>query len=322
MKEEEALNVNYRRIGQTDLYCTGVAIGTWGIGGDFWGDVDDEESIRTIRAGLDAGLNIIDTAPIYGKGRSETVVGRAIQGYDRSKLILATKVGMTFQGERSRDSSRTAVLREIDDSLRRLGTDYVDLYQVHWPDADTPFEETFTTLDEIRKSGKARYIGVSNFSPEQLEEAARYCPISSVQPPYSLLDRAIEADLLPYSREHGLGVLTYGSIGAGALTGKFKQRPVATTKDKRANFYPHFSPENWPKTEHLAAFLGEIAQEHDCPTVHVAINWVLKQPGVSVALVGAKNPEQARMNAGAAEWSLTDEENARIQAAYERIMAQ
>lgn len=200
-----------------------------------------------------------------------------------------------------------------------MGTDYIDLYQVHWPDLDTPFEETFTELNKLREEGKARYIGVSNFSPAQIDEAAKYCPIVSVQPPYSLLKREIEKDVLPYCIEHDMGVLSYGSIGAGALTGKFKEKPVFKEDDERASFYTFFQEQNWPKTKQMIDTLEEIASSHGKPTVHAAINWVLKQKGISVALVGARTPEQVRMNAQAADWELTDEENAKILQAYDKI---
>ena len=174
---------------------------------------------------------------------------------------------------------------------------------------------------DLRESGKARYIGVSNFSPEQIDEAAKYCPIVSVQPPYSLLKREIEKDVLPYCIEHDMGVLSYGSIGAGALTGKFKERPTFEDGDKRGEFYEFFNEQNWPKTKAMIDTLEEIASSHGKPTVHAAINWVLKQKGITVALVGARTPEQVIMNAQAAEWELTDEENAKIEAAYAKIFA-
>lgn len=312
--------MEYRKLGSSDLNCSVVALGTWSTGGDFWGPVDDNMSIDAIRAGLDAGINVIDTAPIYGRGHSEEVVGRAIEGRKRDEIILCTKVGIPFTQQFSRDSSAKAINIEIEDSLRRLGTDYVDLYQVHWPDPNVPFEETFTALRKLCDAGKARYIGVSNFSIEQIEQAQKYCPIVSVQPPYSLLERNIEQGLLPYCAEKNIGVLTYGSIGAGALTGKFKERPTVKGGDKRASFYQFFSEERWPKTALIAEVLETIAKGRACPTVQVAINWVLKQPGVTVALVGVKNPEQARMNAGAGSWSLSDEENAVILNAYDEIM--
>jgi aryl-alcohol dehydrogenase-like predicted oxidoreductase len=289
------------------------------MGGDFWGKSDDDASIDTIRASLDAGINTIDTAPVYGNGHSEEIVGKAIKGRKREDIIIATKCGIDIVGKTGRNSSPELLYKEIDASLKRLGTDYVDLYQVHWPDPNTPLEETFTALSKIVESGKVRYVGVSNYSPEQMEEASKYCEIVSLQPPYSLLQREIEDEILPYCIEKGIGVLSYGSIGAGALTGKFKTRPIFNDDDRRDKFYDFFSEENWPKTAALVDVLREIADSRGKPVVHVAINWVLKQEGITVALVGARTPEQAIMNAGAGEWSLSDEENKMINDAYDRI---
>ena len=304
--------MKFRKLGQSDLNCSVIGLGTWGMAGSFWGKVDDDQSIATIRAGLEAGINLIDTAPVYGDGHSEEVVGRALEGLKREDIVLATKCGrFTCETEKIR--------QELETSLKRLKTDYIDLYQVHWPDDKVPFEETFGELDNMRKQGKIRYIGVSNFSVEQTEEASKYCQIVSTQPQYSLLVRDIEKDILPYCVEKNIGILSYGSIGAGALTGKFKEKPVFKEDDERASFYTFFQEQNWPKTKQMIDTLEEIAASHGKPTVHAAINWVLKQKGISVALVGARTPEQVRMNAQAADWELTDEENAKILQAYDRI---
>ena len=304
--------MKFRKLGQSDLNCSVIGLGTWGMAGSFWGKVDDDQSIATIRAGLEAGINLIDTAPVYGDGHSEEVVGRALEGLKREDIVLATKCGrFTCETEKIR--------QELETSLKRLKTDYIDLYQVHWPDDKVPFEETFGELENMRKQGKIRYIGVSNFSVEQTEEASKYCQIVSTQPQYSLLVRDIEKDILPYCVEKNIGTLSYGSIGAGALTGKFKEKPVFKEDDERASFYTFFQEQNWPKTKQMIDTLEEIAASHGKPTVHAAINWVLKQKGISVALVGARTPEQVRMNAQAADWELTDEENAKILQAYDRI---
>ena len=311
----------FRKLGNSDLNMSVITLGTWGMGGDFWGKVDDELSIATIQAGLDAGITTIDTAPCYGAGHSEEVVGKAIKGRKREDIILATKVGLDIYNDNRRDSSAKKIQVEVEESLTRLGTDYIDLYQVHWPDDKVPFEQTFGELAKMQKEGKIRYIGVSNFSPAQTEEAAQYCQIVSTQPQYSLLIRQIEEDLLPYCREKEIGVLSYGSIAGGALSGKYKDRPVLAENDERASFYEFFREENWAYTRAMLDVLEEIAQAHGRPTVQAAINWVLKQPGITVALVGAKTPEQAVMNAQAADWALTDEENAKIEAAYQKIFA-
>ena len=163
----------FRKLGKSDLNMSVITLGTWGMGGDFWGKVDDAQSIATIQAALDAGITTIDTAPCYGSGHSEEVVGKAIKGRKREDIILATKVGLDIYNDNARNSKASKIREEIEESLQRLGTDYIDLYQVHWPDLDTPFEETFTELNKLRESGKARYIGVSNFPPEQMDESAK-----------------------------------------------------------------------------------------------------------------------------------------------------
>ena len=306
--------MQFRKLGDSDLNCSVIGLGTWGMSGDFFGTADDAQSIAALQAGLEAGINFIDTAPVYGDGHSEEVVGKALKGRARDSYILATKCGrFTCETDKIRE--------ELEVSLRRLGVDCIDLYQVHWPDDKVPFADTFGELDKMRKEGKIRYVGVSNFSPAQTEEAAQYCQIVSTQPQYSLLTREIEKDLLPYCREHNIGVLSYGSVSGGALTGKYKERPVFGKDDRRYEFYEFFNEDKWPMTQAMIATLEQIAKEHGKPTVHAAINWVLKQPGVTVALVGARTPEQAVMNPQAADWSLSEEENARILAAYDKIFA-
>ena len=202
--------MKFRKLGQSDLNCSVIGLGTWGMAGSFWGKVDDDQSIATIRAGLEAGINLIDTAPVYGDGHSEEVVGRALEGLKREDIVLATKCGrFTCETEKIR--------QELETSQKRLKTDYIDLYQVHWPDDKVPFEETFGELENMRKQGKIRYIGVSNFSVEQTEEASKYCQIVSTQPQYSLLVRDIERIFCPTVWKKNIGILSYGSIGAGGI---------------------------------------------------------------------------------------------------------
>jgi aryl-alcohol dehydrogenase-like predicted oxidoreductase len=316
----EAEFMQYRQLGNSDLQCSVVAIGTWAIGGT-WGGTDDEQSIAAIRAGIDAGINLLDTAPPYGNGHSEIVTGQAIKGI-RDKVIIATKCGnyTRFSDNPVDDIEPGQFRKQLEASLKRLDVDYVDLYQVHWPHF-TSFEMGFRELNELREEGLVRHVGVSNFSGEQMDFCAQFCPIVSLQPPYSLLDRRIEAEILPYCVEKNIGTLTYGSIAAGALTGKYTDAPTFNVQggDPRGRFYDFFSADNWPKTAAVVEVLKEIAAERERPTVQVAINWVLKQPGVTVALVGVRTPEQAVMNAGAGNWALSDEEDARIKAAYDKI---
>lgn len=306
------------RIGSSDLIVSAVGAGTWAMGGDFFGAIDDKQCVDSLCASLDNGVNLIDTAPIYGKGHSEELVGQAIKGR-RDKVVLCTKVGLIFGDPKGRTGhclQPDAIEFEIEQSLRRLGTDYIDLYQIHWPDPATDIEESMATLMRLKKEGKIRYIGVSNFDVPLLERTLACGEIISTQPQYSLLDRDIEKDVLPFCRDHNLGVLSYGSLAAGVLTGKFKEVPKAEAGDKRANFYPFFKEPMWSQTQQLLVTLRAIAEEHNKPMTHVAINWVSQQPGMSCALTGSKNPGQAAMNAAAGQWDLTADELARINAAY------
>ncbi len=205
----------------TNLTPSRIGLGTWAIGGWMWGGTDEAESIRTIHAALDRGITLIDTAPVYGFGHSEEIVGKALaEGGRRAGVVLATKVALNWKDEQPfRNGSRARVMKEIDNSLRRLRTDVIDLYQIHWPDPNTPIEETAGAMAELLQAGKIRAIGVSNFSPAQMDAFRAVAPLHAVQPPYNLFERAIEADVFPYARRHGLAMLAYGSFAAGYFRG-------------------------------------------------------------------------------------------------------
>ena len=292
------------KLGNSDLIVSTVGAGTWAMGGDFFGAIEDQKCIDSLCASLDHGVNLIDTAPIYGRGHSEELVGKAIKGKDRSKIVLCTKVGLPFGDHpyagTGRCLKKEGIMFEIDQSLRRLGTDYIDLYQIHWPDKNTEIEESMEALLKLQEMGKIRYIGVSNFD-------------------VPLLERDIEADVLPYCCEKNLGVLSYGSLAAGVLTGKFKEVPQAEKGDNRANFYPFFKEPMWSQTQELLKVLKAIADEHEKPITHVAINWVAQQKGMTCALTGSKNAEQAIMNAAAGDWDLSAAELKKIDDAYDSI---
>ncbi|MBQ9593473.1 MAG: aldo/keto reductase [Lachnospiraceae bacterium] len=322
--------MRYKKLGSSDLEVSVVALGTWGIGGDSWagsGTVDDRQSIEALRAGLDAGINLIDTAQPYGYGHAEEVVAEAIRGY-RDRVIVATKC-VSYQDEEHHYHKdwRPEVLRaQIEGSLRRLKVDTIDLMQVHWPDPEHSFEAAFEELAKMQEEGKFRYLGVSNFNGPLIDEAKKYCEIVSLQPPYSLLNRGIEKEILPYCLENGVGVLSYGSIAGGVLSGKFKERPVYSTgngdnfkRDVRAAFYPYYSEEEWPKTCALLDVMREIAAKNDVPVVYVAIGWSLHHPAMTTTLVGARTPEQAVMNAAAGDFVLPDEDYQKLTEACNRI---
>ena len=312
--------MRYLQLGSTGLRVSAVSLGTWAMGGDYWGPIDEQQCIDALRAGLDHGINCIDTAPIYGHGYSETIVGRAIQGRKREDIIIATKCGVP--GPNARNTSRASILKEIEGSLTHLGTDYIDLYQVHWPDPNTEPAETMDTLLDLKRQGKIRFIGVSNFGIPLIEAYRALGPIDSLQPQYSLLERKIESDLLPYCHKENIGVLTYGSLGAGLLSGKYTQAPKVEEGERRAVFYKFYQEPYFSKALELVETLRQVADAHDCPISQVAINWVAQQPGVTTALVGCKTPAQAIENARAGEWSLSTEELCLITEACDRIVNQ
>ena len=295
-------------IGKSGIMVTPITLGTWAMGGDFWGVTDDQLCIDALRAGLDAGINIIDTAPVYGAGHAEELVGKAIKDVKREDVVIATKFGVGGLGpkgaERGNDASKEAMLFELDRSLKLLGTDYVDLYQVHWPDPDTPIEETMEALNEVKKAGKIRAIGVSNFDIPLLEAAMKISQIDSVQPQYSLLVRDIEKEYLPFCIQNSIGVLSYGSLGAGMLTGKYKEPPKEDKTEHRSMFYPFYKEPLFSKALKLIESLKVIAEKNGRTVGQVALNWVISQQGMTTALVGCKNPEQAVQNAQATQWAL------------------
>jgi aryl-alcohol dehydrogenase-like predicted oxidoreductase len=291
-------------------------MGTWAIGNDFWGYVDDDQSVRAIQAGIDAGINFIDTAPAYGAGHAEEVVGRAIAGR-RDEVVVATKVGIIrTENDFVRNLTPESVRQEVDDSLRRLGVDTIDLYQIHWPDPKTPISETMEELKKAQEAGKFRYLGVSNFNIKQMDELREFGTLVSLQPHYSLLKRDIEGKVVRYCIDNTIGIVNYGTLAGGILTGKFREIPDFEEGDNRYKFYPWFREPVWSKVQSLLDVLREIAEDRRVPVAQVAINWTTQQPGITSSLVGAKTPEQAESNAGAADFELTQKELDRIAEAH------
>jgi len=311
--------MQFRRLGNSDLKVSVVGLGTWAMGGDFFGEVDDEQSIRTIQTAIDNGINLIDTAPAYGAGHSEEVVGKAIQGR-RDDVVIATKVGILRDGERFLNNLKPESIRqEIDDSLRRLNVDVIDVYQIHWPDPNTPIEESLNELLKIHEAGKFKYLGVSNFKPRLMDQVREITDIVSLQPHYSLLRRDIEKSVLPYCRENNIGVMSYGTLAGGILTGKFTEIPDFSEKDRRSDFYNYFQEPVWGKVQQLMNVLFDIAEKYNRPVTQVSIEWAFQQDGVTSALVGAKTEEQAITNAGAGDKSLSDKDLQKVEKSYSKI---
>jgi aryl-alcohol dehydrogenase-like predicted oxidoreductase len=285
-------------------------MGTWAIGGDMWGPADEATSVRAVRAAVDAGISLVDTAPIYGAGVSETVVGKALEGI-RDRVFLATKCGLgRVDGRIVRDLSPDSIRAEIDASLQRLGTDHVDLYQCHWPVTDTPVAETVGVLEEIRQAGKIRFWGLSNYEAPMIEQALAAGTPASLQSEYSAVRRDVEASELPLCRDRGLGFLAYAPMAGGLLTGKYDPDappPTFPASDARSFFYTFFSEPGWSEVGPTVRAVLSVARELGAPPAHVAVAWVLEQQGVTCALVGARTPEQAAENARAADLEVSQE---------------
>jgi aryl-alcohol dehydrogenase-like predicted oxidoreductase len=306
------MNMKLTEIAGTSLKVSPVAIGTWAIGGWMWGGTDEAESVATIRAALEHGINLIDTAPVYGFGRSEEIVGKAIGGGRlRSDVLVATKAGLQWDGERvSRNASRARIMREVDDSLRRLRTDYIDIYQVHWPDPLVMIEETAEAMLTLLKQGKIRAIGVSNFSVLQMERFRRVAPLHVLQSPYNLFERGIETDLLPYCRENKIAMLGYGALCRGLLSGRMRADTVFDGDDLRRSDPKFIEPRF---AQYLAAVtrLDRLAQRFGKRVIHLAVRWMLDQ-GIMTALWGARHPNQLQPVDEVLGWSLDPSVRAEI----------
>jgi aryl-alcohol dehydrogenase-like predicted oxidoreductase len=292
-----------------------IGLGTWAMGGIQWGGADDDESVRTIQAALDRGITLIDTAPAYGFGHSESVIGRAIaeRGH-RDQVVLATKAGLEQRGEALfRNSTRKQIFEEIEVSLRRLRTDYIDLYQVHWPDLDTPYEETAKALLDLKQAGKIRAIGVSNYSIEAMEQFRRVAPLASAQPPLNLFERDAQRDILPWCLKNAVATLTYGALCRGLLSGAINEATKFKGDDLRKTD-PKFQPPRFAQYLKAVNLLEQYASERYGKSVLVlAVRWVLDQSGVSVALWGAAHPHELDPLNYILGWHLDDDARAHIE---------
>lgn len=301
--------MKYKTLGNSDLKISIVGLGTWAYGNDTFGQVDDQQSIKTIKTAVNAGINLIDTAPAYGDGHSEKVVGKAIKDI-RDKVVIATKCGTHREGSKYiRDLSPKQIRKEIEGSLKRLNIEQIDLYQIHWPDPNTPLTASVNELIKLKEESKFKYLGVCNFDVKLLKKITGLTDIVSLQPQYSLLKRDIETKTIPYLIKNNLSSLSYGTLGGGILSGKYKKRPeFEDEKDNRSSFYPFFRKENWEQTQELISLIKEIAASNNITPAQAAISWVVNREGITTALVGAKTEKQARENAAAADFKLSRNE--------------
>lgn len=311
--------MRYKHFQNAGVDVSELAVGTWAIGGDNYGPVDREASIQAIRTMIDNGVNLVDTAPCYGNGYSEKVVGEALAGGYRDKVLISTKVGLvTSPNGYDRDSSFKNIMREVESSLYNLKTDHIDFYFVHWPDMNTPFAETMSALELLRKQGKIRFIGVSNFTTEMIEECEKYGKVDVQQPPFSMVDRTF-TDLMKWGAARGIDSMTYGSMGAGILSGKYRTTPDFPEGDTRLTFYDYFREPKFSKVQELLMVMDGIAEAHGKPVGQVALNWSTQKDYVGCALVGVRSDAHAIENCSAYDWSLTDEEIATLDAKLDEL---
>jgi aryl-alcohol dehydrogenase-like predicted oxidoreductase len=298
-----AVETDFVDIPATSLLVSRVALGTWAMGGWMWGGTDQRESIATIRAALDQGINLIDTAPVYGFGTSEEIVGAALEGM-RKRAVIATKVGVEWRdGKVNRNATRARILQEVDASLRRLRTDYIDIYQVHWPDPRVPVEETAEAMRLLYEQGKIRAIGVSNFSVAEMERFRRVAPLHVLQSPYNLFERSIEAEILPYGRANHIATFGYGALCRGLLSGRMHPDTTFDGDDLR-RIDPKFQAPRFLQYLEAVRQLDLLAQgRFHRSVIHLAVRWMLDQ-GISVALWGGRHPKQVEAALGVAGWSL------------------
>ena len=306
-----------RKLGNSDLQITPVGYGAWAVGGSgwqfAWGSQDDKDSIAAIHRSLELGVNWIDTAAVYGLGHSEEVVGRALKSWSGPRPYVFTKCGLRWdaKGQAQKVLSAGSIRGEVEDSLHRLSVDVIDLYQIHWPpDPDSPaLEEGWSTLAALQREGKVRWIGVSNFSVQQIKRAQAIAPITSLQPPYSLIHREIEEDVLPYCLHKGIGVIVYSPMASGLLTGAMtRERAARLPQDDWRKGHPDFSEPNLSRNLALVERLREIAKRHNRSAGEVAIAWALHHPAVTGAIVGARNARQAEGVMRAGDLRLNDKE--------------
>ncbi len=328
--------MEYRKLGKSDLEVSVVTFGAWAAGGWMWGGTERKDSIQAIQKAYDLGVTSIDTAPIYGQGASEEIVGEAIKNISRDKVQILTKYGMRWneaKGDfafKSKDNdgndidiykyaAKNSIIKECEDSLQRLGTDYIDLYQVHWPDTTTPIAETMEAVATLIKQGKVRHAGVCNYNADQVREAQKYIDLVSNQVPYSMVKRDIEKQVVPYCIENDISILAYSPLERGLLTGKLKPGHHFAEGDHREALY-FFKDENIKRTNLFLDSMKAMGQEKNATLAQLVIRWTIEQPGITIALVGARNAEQSVQNAKAVNIKLSREEIEFINEELEKLV--
>lgn len=315
--------MEYRQIGNSDLILSSITFGAWAIGGWMWGGANKDDAIEALHAAIDAGISTIDTAPVYGFGQSEQLVGQAIKG-KRDKIQILTKYGLQWNDIKgqyyfktiSNDgkpldiykySNKESVIKECETSLKNLGTDYIDLYQIHWADPTTPVQETMEAMEILLKQGKIRYAGVCNYDATLVSEALKYFPIISDQVPYSMVNRHIEEELIPRCQKNNVGILAYSPLQRGILTGKMVKGYHFNNGDTRP-MTAYYREPNYSSILDFIETLRPLADKHKATVGQVVINWTLQQPGISSALVGARNKSQVLDNIKALDFTLSAKE--------------
>jgi len=327
--------MEYRKLGNSDLNVSVVTFGAWAAGGWMWGGTERSEAVKAIRAGFDYGVTSIDTAPVYGQGTSEEIVGEAIKGIPRDKIQILTKYGLSWEGTKGefffnsknnqgkpidiyRYSGKESIIKECETSLRLLGTDYIDLYQIHWADPTTPVQETMEAVAQLIKEGKVRYAGVCNYDVSLMKEAAKYINLVSDQVSYSMVKRDIEQDLVPYLIENNKSVLAYSPLQRGLLSGKIKPGHLFAEGDTRVD-QPYYSDQNISLINAFLQKIKPLADDKKATLSQLVIRWTVEQPGITIALVGARNATQSVENAKAAQLTLSAEEISFINAELEKL---
>ena len=303
----------YHDVQRLGIKVSALAAGTWGVGAAGWGEVNDNESIEAIRYMIDNGVNLVDTAPVYGLGHSEEIVGKAIKGL-RDKIILVSKCGITRKkatgfGKNApvRDSSKQMIISQAEESLKRLGTDHLDVLLIHWPDVNTPFEETVEGLNQLKKEGKIRFSGICNFEADQIKQFHDLGGLDFAQYHFSMVENKW-ADILNEYHDKGVATMAYGPLGGGILTGAFRSLPDFAADDMRLNFYPFFKEPMFSKCQELLKVMDEVAAAHNVDVSQVAVNWACNHPDITTALCGVTKVKHAKSNVEALNLSLTSEE--------------